>query len=57
MSIKKHPLQIRLKKEQREQLEKAADSKGLPLSTWVKMVCRERAEKDGFNLQNNAEND
>lgn len=51
MSTKNHPLQIRLKTEQRELLEKAAKSKGLPLSTWIKMVCKERAEKDGFTLK------
>lgn len=48
MSTKNHPLQIRLKEHQRKQFEKAAKAKGLPLSTWIKMVCKQQAESDGF---------
>ncbi|ENP0827776.1 hypothetical protein ACCI36_005032 [Vibrio parahaemolyticus] len=45
MSTKNHPLQIRLNDDLRKRLQKAADKKGLPLSTWIKMVCKEEADR------------
>lgn len=45
MSTKNHPLQIRINEELRKRMQKAADKKGLPLSTWIKMVCKEEAER------------
>lgn len=45
MSTKSHPLQIRLDEKLRESLQKAADKRGLKLSTWIKMVCKEEAER------------
>lgn len=46
MSEERKPLQVMLTDEQRETLDAAARERGLPTSTWIRLVALETA-KDG----------